>query len=145
MKKAVHLIASVVAMGCIAAFMFATIVVELLGTAQSVALVKSLVVSPGLFVLVPALVITGMSGFAMASTRQGRLLTTKKKRMPFVAANGVLVLIPAALFLDQWAASGAFDTRFYIVQLLEWVVGGINLVLMGRNMRDGFRLSGRFR
>ncbi|WP_218153342.1 hypothetical protein [Methylophaga sulfidovorans] len=65
--------------------------------------------------------------------------------MPFIAANGILVLIPCAIFLDRWASIGAFDTHFYVLQGVELLAGAINLILMGMNMRDGFRMSGRFR
>ena len=64
------------------------------------------------------------------------------KRMPFIAANGLLILVPAAIFLDQWASAGAFDTKFYLVQAVELLAGAVNLTLMGLNMRDGLRLSG---
>ena len=65
--------------------------------------------------------------------------------MPVIAANGLLILVPAAVVLDQWAAAGAFDARFYVVQAVELLAGGTNLTLMGLNMRDGLRLSGRLR
>lgn len=65
--------------------------------------------------------------------------------MPFIGANGVLVLIPCAIFLDSWVSSGAFDTTFYIVQGIELVAGATNLTLMSMNIRDGLRMSGRFR
>jgi len=88
---------------------------------------------------------TGGSGFALSKTRQGRLVEAKKKRMPFIAANGLLVLLPAAIFLNLWAAQGAFDSRFYLLQAVELLAGAINLLLMGLNMRDGVKLTGRFR
>ena len=65
--------------------------------------------------------------------------------MPFIGANGVLILIPCAIFLHRWASVGTFDTTFYIVQSLELVVGATNLTLMSLNIRDGLRMSGRFR
>jgi hypothetical protein len=65
--------------------------------------------------------------------------------MPVIAGNGLLILVPAALVLDRWAAAGAFDARFYIVQAVELLAGGTNLTLIGLNMRDGLRLSGRRR
>ena len=49
--------------------------------------------------------------------------------MPFIGANGVLVLIPCAIFLDSWASSGAFDTTFYIVQGIEPIAGATKLTL----------------
>ena len=124
----------------------ATIGVELFGTAEAVALVKGLIVWPGLFILVPSIALTGGSGFGLARSRSGgKLVSQKQKRMRFIGANGVLVLIPCAVFLDRWASAGAFDTTFYVVQGVELLAGAINLVLMGMNMRDGLRLSGRLR
>lgn len=61
---------------------------------------------------------------------RGRLVDTKKKRMPFIAANGLLVLVPCAIFLNRWAAADNFDTTFYVVQAIELVAGPINLALM---------------
>lgn len=63
--------------------------------------------------------------------------------MPIIAFNGVVVLIDAALFLSARAAAGTFDTAFYVVQMIEPVVGGINIVLLGLNLRDGLRMTGR--
>lgn len=69
---------------------------------------------------------------------------SKKKRMPFIAVNGLFVLVPSAIFLNRWAALGAFDTMFYLVQSVELVAGAANLTLMGLNIRDGLKISGRF-
>ena len=60
-------------------------------------------------------------------------------------AAGLLVLVPCALVLNRWAAAGAFDAMFYAVQALELVAGAVNLTLMGLNIRDGLRISGRLR
>ena len=57
--------------------------------------------------------------------------------MPFIADNGILILIPAALFLASKAKAAAFDTTFYAVQALELFAGATNVVLLGLNMRDG--------
>lgn len=62
--------------------------------------------------------------------------------MPLIAANGIFVLIPAAIFLNQSASSGDFSSTFYIVQSVELIAGAMNLLLMGLNMRDGLKLSG---
>ena len=139
----IHRFAASVSILCIALFFSATIFVELLGTAESIAIVKSLIVWPGLFILVPAIALTGGSGFALAQSRNGKLVEQKKKRMPFVGVNGIFVLVPCAIFLDRWASSGSFDTYFYIVQCVELLAGAINLVLMGMNMKDGLRMNGR--
>ena len=64
--------------------------------------------------------------------------------MPFIAGNGILILIPAALFLASKAKAAEFDTTFYAVQALELFAGATNVVLLGLNMRDGFKMKGRF-
>lgn len=145
MTKRIHLIAAVLATLTIATFFLSTVLVELFGSPEAVAGVKRLIVIPGLLLLVPAIAATGGSGFALSKSRRGVLVEAKKKRMSFIAGNGLLILIPCAIFLDLWASKGVFDIRFYLVQALELLAGGTNLVLMGLNMRDGLRLTGRLR
>ncbi len=145
MPKKAHFIAGLIATLTIATFFLSTVIVELFGSHEAVAIVKSLIVMPGLFILVPAIAATGGSGFALSKSRQGRLVDSKKKRMPFIAANGLLVLLPSAIFLDRWASAGSFDTAFYLVQGVELLAGAVNLTLMDLNIRDGIKMSGRFR
>jgi len=95
----IHFSAGLLATLTIAAFFLATIVVEVFGSHEAVATVKSLIVMPGLMVL---------------------------------------------LFLDHWASQGTFDETFYWLQGMELLAGAINLMLMGMNIRDGLRMSGRF-
>jgi hypothetical protein len=141
--RKVHFAAALLATVTIALFFSSTVVVEAVGGHPAVARVKSLIVVPGLVVLVPAIAVTGGTGFVLARGWQGSLVARKKRRMPVIAANGLLILVPAAIVLDRWAATGAFDTRFYVVQAIELLAGGTNLALMGLNLRDGLRLSGR--
>lgn len=145
MLQRIHLAAGLLAPLCIAVFLLATIGVELAGSPHAVAQVKAAIVAPGLWILIPALAAAGGSGMALARQRQGRLVQSKRRRMPFVAANGLLVLLPCALVLQHWAAAGRFDAAFYAVQAAELLAGGANLVLMGLNLRDGLRLAGRLR
>lgn len=143
MLRRFHLFASLIALLTIAAFFSASVIVELFGSHAAVAVVKARIALPGLLVLIPALAITGGTGFALSRDRQGRLVSTKRKRMMFVAVNGLLVLLPCALMLNIWAAQNRFDTAFYTVQTAEFLAGAINLTLMGLNTRDGLRLAGR--
>ena len=145
MKKTIHLIAGFIATLTIASFFISSIIVEMVGTHEAIATVKHLILFPGLLILIPAIAATGGTGFALAKNRTGRLVQVKQKRMPFIGANGVLILIPCAIFLDRWASAGSFDTMFYVVQGIELVVGAINIALMSMNIRDGLKLSGRFR
>ncbi len=69
-------------------------------------------------------------------------MDAKRKRMPFIAANGLLVLVPCAIVLNRWASAGSFDTSFYVVQIIELIAGPINLTLMSRNVRDGVNHGG---
>lgn len=145
MPKRAHLIAGILAPLCIAIFFVSTIAVELFGSHAAVAQLKSLIVTPGLWILIPAMMAAGGSGMFLARSRGGRLVGAKKKRMPFIAANGLLVLVPCAIVLNRWSAAGSFDATFYVVQAVELLAGAINLTLMGRNVRDGLRLAGRLK
>ncbi|MBK1690329.1 hypothetical protein [Rubrivivax gelatinosus] len=143
--KPLHLAAGVLAPLCIASFFVATVAAELFGTPQTVATVKALIVTPGLWILLPAMAALGASGFALGRSRHGRLVDAKRRRMPIVAANGLLVLLPCAIVLARWAAAGRFDAGFYAVQALELAAGATNLALMFASLRDGLQLAGRRR
>jgi hypothetical protein len=145
MPKRAHLIAGILASLCMATFLVSTLLVELFGAQTAVAQLKSLIVTPGLWILIPTIAAAGGSGMLLSRSRRGRLVDAKKKRMPFIAANGLLVLVPCAIFLNRWAAGGAFDTPFYGVQAIELIAGAINLTLMSLNARDGLRMAGRLR
>jgi hypothetical protein len=107
--------------------------------------VKSLIVFPGLFILVPAIATTGATGAAMAKVRKGKVIERKSKRMPIIAFNGIAILIPAAYFLNQWAQAGEFGALFYGVQALELIAGATNLSLMVLNIKDGRKFSAKRR
>ncbi|MCK6423192.1 MAG: hypothetical protein L6Q73_20130 [Aquabacterium sp.] len=145
MPKFAHLLAGFLAPLCIATFFLSTLLTELFGSHAAVAQLKSLIVTPGLWIMVPLMAAAGGSGMLLARSRKGRLVEAKKKRMPFIAANGLLVLVPCAIVLNRWAVAGSFDTAFYVVQAIELVAGATNLALMGLNARDGLRMAGRLR
>lgn len=144
MKKLIHPLAGAVAILTIATFWLSTAYSELSGSHEAVVLVKTLV-PWGFLLLVPALAATGGTGFSLGKVRKAGLIGTKVKRMRFVAANGLLVLIPSALFLASKASAGELDTAFYGVQALELIAGAANLTLLGFNMRDGFKMARRFK
>ncbi|SDG95339.1 hypothetical protein SAMN05216338_100490 [Bradyrhizobium sp. Rc2d] len=144
MTKIIHPIAGAVALTTVATFWLSTVFAEMLASHASVTMVKT-AIPWGFLLLVPALAVTGGSGFFLAKERRAGLIGAKIKRMPFIAGNGVLVLIPAALFLASKAKAAEFDSTFYAVQALELLAGATNIVLLGLNMRDGFKMKGRFR
>ena len=138
----IHPIAGLTAAMTALTFWLSTALSEVFGTADHVIWVK-MVIPWGLLILIPALIVTGRSGFAIGKLHPDPLVAAKKRRMPIIAAIGLLVLVPSALFLAWKAGRGELDTIFYIVQVLELAAGAINLALLSLNIRDGMRVSGR--
>ncbi|RWB52899.1 hypothetical protein [Mesorhizobium sp.] len=144
MTKLIHPVAGTLALLTIATFWLSTAFSELFASEATVIAVKT-AIPWGLLLLIPMLAVTGGSGFALAKGVRTGVIGRKLKRMPLIAANGLLVLIPAALFLASKAKAGEFDTAFYAVQALELIAGATNITLLGLNMRDGMKLTRRRR
>lgn len=142
--RIIHPMAGAVALTIIAIFWLSTALTELFASHASVTVVKT-AIPWGFLLLVPALAVTGASGFLLAKGRRAGVIGAKIRRMRLIAANGVLVLVPAALFLASKAKAAEFDTTFYAVQILELLAGAVNIGLIGLNMRDGLRIKGGFR
>lgn len=121
----------------IATFFTSTLIVELFFSHEVVAIVKSLIVCPGLFILVPAMAITGITINKIAkSNKDDKTIKAKQKRMPIIALNGIIILLPAAIYLNILASNGEFSTTFYIIQVFELLAGATNLTLMYKNIRN---------
>lgn len=144
MTRIIHPVAGALALVTIATFWLSTALSELFASQATVIAVKT-AIPWGFLILIPALAAAGGSGFALAKGRRAGLVGVKVRRMPLIAANGIVVLIPAALFLAFKARAAEFDTVFYTVQAIELVAGAANITLLGLNMRDGLRMRGRFR
>jgi|SRR5579871_5317648 len=140
--KIVHPAAGTVAILTIATFWLSTVISELFASPAVVTGVKT-AIPWGFALLIPALAAAGGSGFALTGGRRAVLIKRKMTRMRLIAANGVLVLIPSALFLAAKARAADFDSWFYAVQALELLAGATNIVLLGRNVIDGLRMKGR--
>ncbi|MBH9536771.1 hypothetical protein I6A82_03535 [Novosphingopyxis sp. YJ-S2-01] len=123
-------------------FWFSTLIAELFGTKAQIITVKT-AIPWGFLLLVPALAAAGGSGAIHSRGRRGGFIDRKMRRMPVIAANGLLVLIPAALFLSWKAGADEIDGAFYAVQALELLAGAVNFTLLALNMRDGLRMTGR--
>jgi hypothetical protein len=139
-RRRLHLTAATVGFLTILTFWVSTVTVELLGSDRSVTAVKQ-AIPWGFLLLVPALAITAGTGFSMAGSSSAPRVRAKKRRMPFVAGNGLLILIPAALYLDHLATNRNFGPAFYAVQAVELLAGALNLALMSLNYRDGLELT----
>jgi hypothetical protein len=142
MKRNIHVVAGVLAFLFIATFWTSTVVSELFLDHSAVTSVK-VAITYAFIAFVPCMAITGATGFAMGGKSTAPILVAKRRRMPIIGANGLLVLIPAAIFLSIKAQAGEFDTVFYTVQVLELLAGATNLFLMGLNIRDGQKMSRR--
>lgn len=142
MTKPLHPIAGGIALFVILSFWLSTALSELFAPAPVVVAVKTFI-PWGLLILLPALAAAGISGIRLSRKRRGPAVAAKLRRMPVIAANGILVLVPAALFLATKAKAGEFDSAFFAVQALELAAGAVNITLMILNMRDGMRITGK--
>ena len=140
MLKKIHPIAGIIALLTIATFWLSTVYVELFAAQESVILVKT-AIPWGLLLLIPALALTGGSGFKLSQGRRVDLVAKKLKRMPFIALNGLLILMPAALYLASKASMAEFDTTFYLVQGIELVAGATNMFLIILSAQEGKKLT----
>ena len=142
MKTKIHAFSGALALLAIVTFWTSTVLSELVGSPEKVAMVKTGVLY-GLAVLIPAMAAAGGTGFSLGATWKGPAVARKKTRMKIIAATGILVLVPSAVFLAIKAGQGDFDTAFMVVQGIELAAGASNIVLLGLNMRDGLAMRRR--
>jgi len=143
-KFLIHGIAAVTAVICITTFLCSTLISELVQNHELIAEVKHRIATAGLPVLILAMMAAGLTGKVLAG-QGSRKTTLKKKRMQLLMLIGVVVMIPSALFLDHKASAGEFDRYFYGIQMVEVILGLIQLRLVGKNFIAGMKMSGRFR
>lgn len=136
----VHAVSGGLAILIISTFLVATLVAELSGDPPFIATVKQ-TIAYGLLVLVPTMATIGLSGTRLASTSTAPIIQRKRRSMAFIAANGLLVLVPCALILAWLATSGAFGLAFYLVQGVELVAGLLNITLLVLSARLGMRMT----
>ncbi|MGE7470572.1 hypothetical protein ACQKLX_14110 [Bosea sp. NPDC003192] len=144
MIRIIHPVAGAVALLTVTTFWLSTVLAELFASEATLVAVKT-AIPWGFLLLVPMLAAAGGSGFVLAKGRRAGLVGAKTRRMPIIAANGILILIPAALFLADKAHHAEFDSIFHVVQALELIAGAVNITLLGLNMRDGLKMKGRLR
>lgn len=140
--KRLHPVVGALALATILVFWLSTVVAEVFASPEGIVTVKRLI-PYGFLVLIPALALTGASGLRIGANWRHPLVAAKKKRMPFIALNGVLILIPSAFVLRHLALAGDFGALFYTVQMVELAAGAVNIGLLSLNMRDGLRLRRR--
>lgn len=144
MLKRLHAAAGTLAFAIILTFWSSTILTETFGSTEQVVALKQTILL-GLWVLVPSLATAGITGQRLVRNPRLPLIRAKLRRMQFAAGLGIGVLVPAAILLARWSAAGDFGAAFFTLQALELAAGATNLTLLGLNIRDGLRLSGRLR
>ena len=111
MIKTIHPIAGAIALFTIATFWLSTLWAELLGTDAQIVAVKT-AIPWGMLLLVPAMAAVGASGFKRAKGRRRGVLGAKARRMQIIAVNGIVILIPSAVYLASKAQTADYDTAF---------------------------------
>lgn len=140
MKHRLHKLSLLGALGLIGAFFLSSVTVELFGSYEAVVVVKRSIWY-GIFILIPLMAVAGITGNLLAKGKENPLINGKKRRMPLIALNGMIVLVPAAYWLDTLASQGAFGPVFYSLQGIELLFGGINIYLMTKSAKAGKKLA----
>src|SRR4051794_3411596 len=117
MLTRLHLTAATVGFLTILTFWVSTVTVEVFGSDNLITTVKQ-TIPWGLLILAPALAIAGATGASMSGAPSEPRIRAKRRRMPFIAGNGLLILIPTALYLDRLASRAEFGAVFYAAQTL---------------------------
>ena len=94
----IHLVAGLLAFALIATFWTSTVVSELFLGAAAVAAVKQAILW-GMLLLIPAMAAVGGTGFRLGGKSKAPVIARKRRRMPVIALNGILILVPSAFFL----------------------------------------------
>ncbi|GAA6192986.1 hypothetical protein [Phaeobacter sp. NW0010-22] len=142
MKTAIHATAGTLALATITTFWMSTVLSELFGSHDTITMVKTGVLY-GMALLIPAMATAGATGASLGKGWKLPQVANKSRRMKIIAANGLLILLPSAVFLALRAQSSQFDTLFYTVQVIELCAGLTNITLLSLNMRDGLALGKR--
>ncbi|MBP6562350.1 MAG: hypothetical protein KA214_02615 [Neisseriaceae bacterium] len=136
----IHGIAATLALGLVMLFWTSTVIAEVFLDVAAIVWVKEAIMRYGLVFMVVAVMVTGRSGMVLARQRNQPTRSIKKQRMPWIVLNGLLCLLPAAIYLSFKASAGEFDAWFLIVQFLELIMGLVQMTLLGRNFMAGVRL-----
>lgn len=138
----VHGLSGAAALGIVLCYWSMALYAEVLASADTVILLRQVILYV-LPLLVLCLATAGASGAKLAGRSQAPQIRAKSTRMRLAALNGLLVLIPAAVFLGLRARTGDLSGPFAAVQILELCAGALNIVLLGLNMRAGLALKAR--
>ncbi|MDI9347415.1 MAG: hypothetical protein QM538_02820 [Methylacidiphilales bacterium] len=141
----IHLICALIALLCLLLFLGSSVIAELFLSHEQLITVKFAIVNPGLFILIPAMMGIGISGYFLSKKNTSAIVVRKISRMRTMVLLAFVILIPSALVVRYLVGTYQNTIELYFFQTLELVVGGVNIYLLLRNMFDGFILTGRRR
>ncbi len=139
----IHIAATILATATISLFLIFSIHAEIDGNHNYIRSVKQsiLYTLPILIFCMPALALTGKQ---LAGNSTHPTVTKKLNRMKLIMING-FILIALACLLYYRSHYGAIDIIFQFVQLVEQIIGSLNLFFIGLNARNGMILSRKIR
>jgi len=140
--RRLHAAAGAIALFTIGCFMGSTLWSEFTQDPAMISQVKTTILMLMPF-LVVAMAVVSRCGFKLAGNSTAGAVGKKWARMKIIGPNGLLILVPASIYLARKAEANAFDTAFNIVQVIELIAGSVNIVLLALNMRDGMTIRTR--
>ncbi|EBA07159.1 hypothetical protein [Sagittula stellata] len=139
---AIHGIAGATALLTIVTFWGSALTAELVLSTAGIVIVRTAILY-AVPVLVLAMIAAGASGTRLAGRSRAPVIVAKRRRTMLAAANGLIVLVPSAVFLGLRAQVGQFGAPFAVVQIVELAAGAVNILLLGLNMKSGFSMRAR--
>lgn len=139
----IHVSTTIIATLTIAFFFVSSATAEIVGDETFIKKVKEVI-----FFLLPVMIVTmpilGITGNKLANKSQSPMVNGKRRRMKFIAVNGLILIFLASLLYYR-SHYLAIDNMFLAIQFGELAFGFTNLLLIGMNIRDGLQLSGRLK
>ena len=136
MKTIFHAMFGMLSFGLILVSLMTSLIVEIWSSQRVIADVKALAFQSILLLLV-LLGFAALLGLSLGRVRQGNIVEAKKKRMVWLFAVAILILLPVAYVLNKYAKQGQFNWAFIALQSVEYAFDIAFLVLLGFNIRDG--------
>ena len=137
-----HAVAGFLATALVASFFVGSLVSELVGQLSWIVLVKRSIFY-SMWAMVLLVPLAALTGGRLAGKSQAPLVKAKRKRIRFLAPNGML-LLGLASYLYYKALRAELDAYFLVAQTLEFAAGLFNLFLLSLMIRDGFRLKKKY-
>jgi nucleoside-diphosphate-sugar epimerase len=110
---------------------------------RDLALVRTVkhTISAALWILIPSLAATALSGEVLARRRGAPLVRAKRLRARAAMLNGLLVLLPTVLSLEKIVDTHGLVLQFFALQVLELLAGAANLTLLVQAATRGRALT----